>query len=130
MVRNHKLPTLLTITKESAVTPQYCGVSIQPATRTADYVPSTTLPIHDPLNERGVVELAGGDSQVNSTRTRSLVEKGGRLGLFTLTFSMLAGCAALPSRAPVTPPSTAPQAKFVVFDGTLYRQSQARNNWV
>jgi uncharacterized lipoprotein YajG len=121
MIRNHKLSTLLTITKESAVTPQYCGVSMQPATGTADYLPSATLPIHDPINERGVVELAGGDSQVNPARTRSLAEKGGHLGLFTLAFSMLAGCAALPSRAPVTPPPTAPQAKFVVFDATLYQ---------
>jgi len=121
MIRNHKLPALLTIAKDSVVTPQYFGVSVQPATRTADYAPSTTLPIHDSLNERGVVELAGGDPQVNSTRSQSLVEKGGRLGLLTLTFSMLAGCAALPSRAPVTPPATAPQAKFVVFDGSLYQ---------
>jgi hypothetical protein len=48
------------------------------------------------------------------------VEKGARLGLFALTLSTLAGCAQ-PSRAPVTPPSTAPQANFVVFDGTLYQ---------
>ena len=121
MICNHKLPALLTINKESVATPQYFGVSMQPATRTADYAPSATLPIHDPLHERGVVELAGGDPQVSPTRTQSLVEKGARLGLLTLTFSMLAGCAALPSRAPVTPPPTAPQAKFVVFDGTLYQ---------
>ena len=121
MIRNHKLPALLTIAKDSVVTPQYFGVSVQPATRTAAYASSATFPIHHPLNERGVVELAGGDPQVNSTRSQSLVEKGGRLGLLTLTFSMLAGCAALPSRAPVTPPATAPQAKFVVFDGSLYQ---------
>jgi Hyaluronidase len=121
MIRNHKLPALLTIAKDSVVTPQYFGVSVQPATRTAAYAPSATLPIHNPLNERGVVELAGGDPLVDPTRTRSLVEKGCRLGLFALTLSTLAGCAQ-PSRAPVTPPpSTAPQAKFVVFDGTLYQ---------
>jgi hypothetical protein len=121
MIRNHKLPALLTITKDSVMTPQYFGVSMQPATRTADYAPSATLPIHNPLGERGVVELAGGDPQVSQTRTRPLVEKGSRLGLFALTVSTLAGCAALPSRAPVTPPAPAPQAKFVVFDGTLYQ---------
>jgi hypothetical protein len=121
MICNHKLRALLTFNKESVVTPEHFGVSIQPATRTADYAPSTTLPIHNPLNERGVVELVGGDTQVDATRTRSLVEKGCRLGLFALTLSTIAGCAALPSRAPVTPPSTAPQAKFVVFDGTLYQ---------
>jgi hypothetical protein len=121
MNRNHKLPALLTITSESVATLQYLGVLLQPATRTAEYAPSTTLPIHNSFNERGVVELAGGDPQVNTTRTRSLVEKGGRLGLFALTLATLAGCAQ-PSRAPVTPPpSTAPQAKFVVFDGTLYQ---------
>jgi hypothetical protein len=121
MISNHKLPALLTITKESVVTPQYFGVPMQQATRTADYAPSTTLPIHDPLNERGVVELAGGDSRVSPTRTRSLMEKRCRLGLLALTVSTLAGCAQ-PSRAPVTPPpSTAPQANFVVFDGTLYQ---------
>jgi hypothetical protein len=68
MICDHKLPALLTITKESVVTPQYFGVSMQQATRTADYAPSTTLPIHDPLNERGVVELAGGDSRVSRLR--------------------------------------------------------------
>ena len=120
MIRNHKLPALLTLTKDSVVTPQYLGVSIQPATRTADYAASTPFPIHNPLSERGVVEL-GGDSQLSQTGIRSFVEKGGRLGLFALTISTLAGCAAVPSRAPVTPPATAPQAKFVVFDGTLYQ---------
>jgi Hyaluronidase len=121
MIRNHKLPALLTITSESAATLQYLGTSMQPATRTAEYAPSATLPIHNPLNERGVAELAGGDPQVNTTSTRSLVEKGGRLGIFALALATLAGCAQ-PSRAPVTPPpSTAPQAKFVVFDGTLYQ---------
>jgi hypothetical protein len=121
MIRNHKLPALLTITSESVATLQYLGVSLQPATRTAEYAPSATLSINNPFNERGVVELAGGNPQVNTTRTRSLVEKGGRLGLFALTLATLAGCAQ-PSRAPVTPPpSTAPQAKFVVFDGTLYQ---------
>ncbi len=121
MICKHKLPALLTIAKESGVTPQYFGVSMQPATRIADYAPSVSLPIHNPLSERGVVELAGGDPQANLTRSRSLVEKGCRVGLFALTISTLGGCAALPSRAPVTPPPTAPQAKFVVFDGTLYQ---------
>jgi Hyaluronidase len=120
MICNHKLLALLTINRESVVTPQYFGVSTQPATRIADYAPSTTLPIHNALNERGVVELAGGDSEVSSTRTRSLAEKGARLGLFALTLSTLAGCAQ-PSRAPVTPPPTPPQSNFVVFDGTLYQ---------
>jgi hypothetical protein len=120
MICNHKLPALLTINKES-VTPQYSGVSMQPAIRTADYAPSATLPIHNPLTDRGVVELAGGDAQVNPIRTRSLVERGCRVGLLALTVSTLAGCAQ-PSRAPVTPPpSAAPQANFVVFDGTLYQ---------
>jgi hypothetical protein len=121
MIRNHKLPALLTFTKDSVVTPQYFGVSMQPATGTADYASSATLPIHDALNERGVVELAGGDPQVNTTRSLSLVEKGCRIGLLALSVSTIAGCAALPSRTPVTPPSTAPQANFVVFDGTLYQ---------
>src|SRR5277367_3170667 len=103
MISNHKLLALLAITKDSVVTPQYAGVPMQPATRTADYATSTTLPIHNPLNERGVVELGGGDTQVDATRTRALVEKGCRLGLLALTVSTLAGCAQ-PSRAPVTPP--------------------------
>jgi hypothetical protein len=55
--------------------------------------------------------------------TRSIAEKGGSLGLYALALSMIAGCAgALPSKTSVTPPpSTAPQAKFVVFDATLYK---------
>jgi hypothetical protein len=48
------------------------------------------------------------------------VEKAGSLGLFAVTLATLAGCAQ-PSRAPVTPPATAPQSKFVLFDGTLYQ---------
>lgn len=120
MIRNHKVPALLTVTRESVVTSQYLGVSMQPETRTPGYAASATLPIQNPLSERGIVEL-GGDSQVSPARTQSFLEKGSRLGLFALTVSMLAGCAQ-PSRAPITPPpSTAPQAKFVVFDGTLYQ---------
>jgi hypothetical protein len=120
MICKHKLPALLTITKNLVATPQYLSASIQPAIMTADHAPSATLLIQNPLSERGVVEL-GGDSHANSTRTRALLEKGGRLGLFALTLSTLAGCAQ-PSRAPVTPPpSTAPHANFVVFDGTLYQ---------
>jgi hypothetical protein len=94
MISNHKLPALLTITRESVVAPQYSGISLQPATRTADHAPSATLPIHDPLDGRGVIELGDGDPRVNTARTRSLVEKGARLGLFALTISTLAGCAA------------------------------------
>jgi hypothetical protein len=121
MISNRKLPALLTITSESVVTPQYCGVAMQPVVRAADYAPSATLPSRNPLSERGVVELAGADPRANTTGTRSLVEKACRIGLFALTVAMLAGCAQ-PSRSPVTaPPATAPQAHFVVFDGTLYQ---------
>src|ERR1700722_18737496 len=112
------MPGLLPITREPVVTPQHIGISPQPGI--ADSPASTKLPIQNPLSERGVVEL-GGDSEGNPTRTRALLEKGGRLGLFALTLSTLAGCAQ-PSRTPVTPPpATAPPANFVVFDGTLYQ---------
>jgi hypothetical protein len=120
MIYDRKLPVLVTSANESVVTSRSLGASMQPAIRTADYVPSTTIPDHNHGNERGVVELAGGDPQVNPARTRSLVEKAGSLGLFAVTLATLAGCAQ-PSRAPVTPPATAPQSKFVVFDGTLYQ---------
>jgi hypothetical protein len=119
MISNHKLPALLTITREPVVAPQYSGISLQPAIRTADHAPSATLPIHDPLDGRGVIELGDGDPRVNTARTRSLVEKGARLGLFALTISTLAGCAAQSSRTQAPPP--APKANFVIFDGTLYQ---------
>jgi hypothetical protein len=124
MIRKHKssaLPT--TIPSDSAVTPQYLGVATQSATRAADYAPSTSLPTYSPLYQRGVVDLADGGAQITPAPIRSLAEAAGRLGLCALALSMIAGCAgALPSKTSVTPPpSTAPQAKFVVFDGTLYK---------
>jgi hypothetical protein len=119
---DHKLPALLTIANESSATPRYVSVSVPPATRIEYYGSSATVPIHNPFGERGVVELAGGEPQQKTASTRTLLEKGGRLGLFALTLAAIAGCAAQPSRISVTPPpSTAPQAKFVVFDGTLYQ---------
>jgi hypothetical protein len=119
---DHKLPALLTIANESSAAPRYVSVSVSPATKIVVYAPSAALPIHNDVNERGVVELAGGDPQANTTNTRPLLEKGGQLGLFALAFAMIAGCGGQPSRISVTPPpSTAPQAKFVVFDGTLYQ---------
>jgi Hyaluronidase len=121
MVRNYKLPALLTIAVQPVLTAQYYDVAMQPATIAAGYTPSTPLSSHDPLNERGVVELADRDPQVSTTRTRPFLEKGCGIGLFALALSALAGCAQ-PSKAPVAaPPSTAPQANFSVFDGTLYQ---------
>jgi hypothetical protein len=123
MVRNHKLSALLTtVPSGSAVTPQYLGVATHSATRAADYAPKS-LPAYDSLYQRGVVDLADGGAQITPAPIRSLTEKAGQLGLCALALSMIAGCAgALPSKTSVTPPpSTAPQAKFVVFDGTLYK---------
>src|SRR6267154_6732252 len=124
MIRNHKLSALLTTNhSDSGTAPRYLGVVTQSAIRAADYAPSTSLSTYDPFCQRGVVDLADGGVQITPASTRSLAEKGGRLGLCALALSMIAGCAgALPSKTSVTPPppSTAPQAKFVVFDGTLY----------
>jgi hypothetical protein len=124
MIRNHKLSALLTTNhSDSGTAPRYLGVVTQSAIRAADYAPSTSLSTYDPFCQRGVVNLADGGVQITPASTRSLAEKGGRLGLCALALSMIAGCAgALPSKTSVTPPpSTAPQAKFVVFDGTLYK---------
>lgn len=121
MIRDHKLSALPTLIHDSIATAQHAGVSMQVASRAANYAPLATVPANDPLSERGVAELADGDPQVNVARPSSLVEKVCRLGVVALAVSMLAGCAQ-PSRAPVTPPpSTAPQANFVVFDATLYQ---------
>ena len=123
MIRKHKLSALLTtIPGDSAVAPQYLGVATQSSARAADHAPSSSLPAYSPLYQRGVVDLADGGAQITPPPARSLAEAGGRLGLCALALSMIAGCAgALPTKTSVTPPPTAPQAKFVVFDGTLYK---------
>jgi hypothetical protein len=123
MVRNHKLSLLLTtLPSDSTVTSQYLDVVALSATRAAD-APSTSLPTYEPLYQRGVVDLADGGTQITPALIRSFVEKPARLGVCALALSMIAGCAgALPSKTSVTPPpSVAPQVRFVVFDGTLYK---------
>jgi hypothetical protein len=119
---DYKLPALLTKALEPATTPQYVSIPVPRPNPAADYAPSTTLRNYSPLDKRGVVELAGGDPQANTDSTRTVLEKGARLGLLALTLATIAGCAAQSSQTSVTPPpSIAPQAKFVVFDGTLYQ---------
>ncbi len=122
MSLHHKLPVLLTRVNESAAPSRCVSISAPPAAPTADYAPSNALSTFSPVDKRGVVELAGGDRQANTGSTRTRLEKGARLGLFALTLATIAGCAAQSSQTSVTPPpSIAPQAKFVVFDGTLYQ---------
>jgi hypothetical protein len=58
------------------------------------------------------------EPQVRRTRTQSLLGRGGQLGLSVLTLLTLAGCSA--HRLVTVAPPTAPQAKFRVFDATLY----------
>ena len=92
MTSNRKVSALLNrVSNETLETPQSFAFSTQPAT------------------------------------TRSVVAKGGRFGLFALTLLTLAGCSAhtmvtvAPPTTPPTAPPTAPQAKFLVFDATLYK---------
>lgn len=68
--------------------------------------------------------------QPGPAHTQSLVAKGGRrLGFSALALLTLAGCSVhrvvtvAPPTAPTVPttPPTAPQAKFMVFDATLYK---------
>jgi hypothetical protein len=124
MIRNHKLSALLTTNlSDSAAATQYLGVVTQSEIRAVDDAESTSLPTYGSFCQRGVVDLADGGAEITPASARSFAEKGVRLGLCALTLSMIAGCAgALPSKTSVTPPpSTAPRAKFVVFDGTLYK---------
>ncbi len=92
---NKSFAMLPTIAKETVNTPQCFGVSTQSATRTADCVSSSLRPIHT---------LAS-------------------LGLTSLTLLALAGCS-VHRVVTVAPPAVAPppatQAKFMVFDATLY----------
>jgi hypothetical protein len=73
---------------------------MQPATGTTVWAPSAQLLVHDLSSEK------------------SLVRKGGGLGLSLLTLFALAGCSA--HRLVTVAPPTAPQVKFSVFDATLY----------
>jgi hypothetical protein len=119
---DYKLSALLTKAIEPVATPQYVSISVPPSNLVEDYAPSTTRQTFSPVDKRGVVELAGGDPQANTGSTRTRLEKGARLGLLAVTLATIAGCAAQSSQTSVTPPpSIAPQAKFVVFDGTLYQ---------
>jgi Hyaluronidase len=59
------------------------------------------------------------EPQVRRTRTQSLRRRGVRLGLSMLTLLTLAGCSA--HRLITVAPPTAPQAKFLIFDATLYQ---------
>lgn len=120
MSPNHKLfATLTAVTNDSLERPQCPGFSTQPEARTADGASFTELLFHHPLEGKEFVGLPGGDPQVRLTRTASLAEKGGRLVLFALLLLMLAGCSA--HRLVTVAPPTAPQAKFMVFDATLYK---------
>ncbi len=125
MIRKDKLSALHAVnTTYSTATSQYLAVASQFTTRVAGDASHSALPAYDVLDKRGVVDLADGGAQIAPAPIRSLAEKGARLGLCALALSMIAGCAggALPSKTSVTPPpSVAPQAKFVVFDGTLYK---------
>jgi hypothetical protein len=79
--------------------------------------------VHDPLGEEGLVHLPGGEPRARRTRTQSLLGKGASLGFSALTLWTLAGCSVhrIVTVAPPTAPPTAPQAKFLVFDATLYK---------
>jgi Hyaluronidase len=109
-----------TLTNESLETSQ-CLVSLtqQPAATT-------------------VVSAPGGDPGARRTRTQFLLGKGASLGFSALTLLTLAGCGvhrvvtmapatapatAAPTVPPTAPPTTPPaaQAKFLVFDATLYK---------
>jgi hypothetical protein len=124
MSRKHKLSALLTnVSGNSERAPQLPGAATQCVTSAAGYAQSISLSTYSPLEQRGVVELADNGVQIAPSPIRSLAEKAGRLSLCALAISMIAGCAGgLPAKTSVTPPpSTAPQSKFVVFDGTLYK---------
>jgi hypothetical protein len=58
------------------------------------------------------------EPQVGRARTQSLLGRGDRLGLSVLILT-LAGCSA--HRVVTVAPPTAPQAKFLIFDATLYK---------
>ncbi len=74
--------------------------------------------LDDVANESLETSQSFGDSK-QPAATQSLIARGGRLGLSALTLLTLAGCSV---HRPVTvAPPTAPQAKFLVFDATLYQ---------
>jgi hypothetical protein len=110
---------LTTVPNQSLESPQYLAVSTQPQGRTADGGPFAELLFHESREGKELAGLPGGHSQVRLTRTEALVGKGGRLVFFALLLLMLAGCSA--HRLVTVAPPTAPQAKFMVFDATLYK---------
>jgi Hyaluronidase len=110
---------LTTVPNESLARLQYLAASTEPGGRPADGAPFTELLFHESREGKELAGLLGGYSQVRPVRTSLMVEKCGRVGLFALMLLMLAGCSA--HRLVIVAPPTAPQAKFRVFDATLYK---------
>jgi hypothetical protein len=107
------------LTNESLQTSVRLEFYQQPAdTRAASALPASLRAEAIQVNEEGA-RLRGGDPRAGKTRAQYQLGKGAAAAaLAALTLLTLAGCSV--HRLVTVAPPTAPQAKFLVFDATLY----------